>query len=699
MNFYKEPINISNTLKRDLTSCNKDTYLLGRLAEGRLFYPGSETNEPISTIKGGYSTIFYLESLSDIPKPIQTYFSNLTDEFLFMGLDNDQGTTVKDPTYNYLGPKEQVEYWNEKLKGKLIRFKPKVVLKKGKAAFLNLEIEGIEGDYNGYSSYTPVPVVNMDNETFEAKLKTESYIQLTGYSHVFDSPEYIVCGDYIYSNFEHWGKNSNTNNMWKVDSNPESILRIRLDHEHLDFFKHIGGGNQDIMFMDSEEKFRINDVIHDFGDPLTISPYQAAPKPLIQEVPTTPTSAAQVVTADKPTTVEKLTPIVPQITVKSKSRVDALDKSECGFLKNLQNTALKEGLIYRSLDLVNFHISVKTNPLTVVAGMSGTGKTQLARTYGHALGLNEADKNLLFLPITPSYLEPSDILGYLNPTTGLYVPAETGLVEILLEAEQNPENLYMVVFDEMNLSQVEHWFAPFLSLLELKPEDRRLSLYAEGSTCHNNFKYKNSVLLGENIMFIGTINLDETTKDFSDRLLDRVNVVTLQKTSFAMMQQMTDDITCSTQNFDFEDFKAWVSTKAGIEAYTTEELLFFDELHEVINKFDSQKGVSHRLINRMGNYINNIPVVMSEEDEEFELTKEQAIDLGIKQRLLTKIKGSERQIGDLIGSRMTASDIGEKGELRILFESEHAQAISSFEETLNEINRKALELGVYGFTN
>ena len=80
MNYYKEPVNISNTLKRDLTSCNKDTYLLGRLAEGRLFYPGSETNEPISVIKGGYSTIFYLESLSDIPKPIQTYFSNLTDE-------------------------------------------------------------------------------------------------------------------------------------------------------------------------------------------------------------------------------------------------------------------------------------------------------------------------------------------------------------------------------------------------------------------------------------------------------------------------------------------------------------------------------------------------------------------------------------------------------------------------------------------
>lgn len=693
MNLYREPVNISNTVKRELKSCEDNTYILGRLAEGYAYYPASETQEVISTMKGGYSVVFYLEALSDIPNPIKSYFSNISDEVLFMGIDNDQGTAVKDPTYNYLGPKEQTDYWSEKLKGKLIRFKPKVVLKKGKPPFLNLQIEGIEGDYNGYSSYVPVPVVNMDNKTFEEKLKSESYIQLTGYKHVFDSPEYVVCGDYIYSNFEHWAKNSNNNNMWKVDSKPGEIIRIRLDDERLDLFKHIGGGNQDVLFIDSEERLRINDVLHDFGEMIGEDPYTP--------VLSTPQPAVETVSGSNPTLQSKPIPsktVTPSLTKMTEQVISASDKSEYGFLKNLQNTTLQEGLTYRPLDLVNFHISIKTNPLTVVAGMSGTGKTQLARAYAQALGLNEADKTLLFLPITPSYLEPADILGYLNPTTGLYVPAETGLVEILFEAERNPENLYMVVFDEMNLSQVEHWFAPFLSLLELKPENRRLSLYAEGSTCHNSFKYKDSVLLGENIMFVGTINLDETTKDFSDRLLDRVNVVTLQKTSFAMMQCHTD-IQCSAKNFDFEDFKAWVSKKAGAEAYTVEELLFFDDLHEVINRFDNQKGVSYRLINRIGNYINNIPMVETTGDVEFQMTKEEAIDLGIKQRLLTKLKGSERQIGDLIGTRLSANEVGEKGELAILFESEDAQAISSFEETLKEINRKALELGVYGFTN
>ena len=98
-------------------------------------------------------------------------------------------------------------------------------------------------------------------------------------------------------------------------------------------------------------------------------------------------------------------------------------------------------------------------------------------------------------------------------------------------------------------------------------------------------------------------------------------------------------------------------------------------------------------------YINNLPVISSDNDKEFELTKSLAIDLGVKQGLLSKIKGSERQIGGLIGERMSSSDIGEKGELTILLESEQAQAVSSFENTLKEINRKALELGVHGFTS
>src|SRR5690606_13264081 len=138
-----------------------------------------------------------------------------------------------------------------------------------------------------------------------------------------------------------------------------------------------------------------------------------------------------------------------------------------------------DGLCYSQETLVNFHVSVKTNSVTILSGMSGTGKSQLALLYAKALGLLEdvtEYQRLLMLPISPSYTEPEDLLGYLNAATGLYVPTDTGFVDFLIGASKNPDKMHMVVFDEMNLSQVEHWFSPFISILELPQSERVLKL-------------------------------------------------------------------------------------------------------------------------------------------------------------------------------------------------------------------------------
>ena len=44
-----------------------------------------------------------------------------------------------------------------------------------------------------------------------------------------------------------------------------------------------------------------------------------------------------------------------------------------------------------------------------------------------------------------------------------------------------------------------------------------------------------TIEIGENIIFVGTVNFDETTKELSDRLLDRTNLITLQKIPFCEM--------------------------------------------------------------------------------------------------------------------------------------------------------------------
>ncbi len=89
----------------------------------------------------------------------------------------------------------------------------------------------------------------------------------------------------------------------------------------------------------------------------------------------------------------------------------------------------------------------------------------------------------------------------------------------------------MVVFDEMNLGQVEHYFSDFISVLEAPKGRRKLKLFSEKSICHQE-EYKNGIEIGENVLFIGTANFDETTKEFSNRLLDRANVLILEKKGF-----------------------------------------------------------------------------------------------------------------------------------------------------------------------
>src|SRR5690606_13460828 len=82
---------------------------------------------------------------------------------------------------------------------------------------------------------------------------------------------------------------------------------------------------------------------------------------------------------------------------------DSEDKiTEGDFILRLDYLARKRKLRYSPEDLYNFHTSLKTSNFTILGGMSGTGKTQLAMLYAEALKIKEGD-NLLFIPAKPSY--------------------------------------------------------------------------------------------------------------------------------------------------------------------------------------------------------------------------------------------------------------------------------------------------------
>lgn len=107
----------------------------------------------------------------------------------------------------------------------------------------------------------------------------------------------------------------------------------------------------------------------------------------------------------------------------------------------------------------------------------GTGKSQLIKAYSKALQLGENQLN--FITVRPFWQDDSDLLGYADTVNSVYRPGDSGLIETLISASKNPDSLYLVCFDEMNLARVEHYFSQFLSVLELPEADRKIRLYNE----------------------------------------------------------------------------------------------------------------------------------------------------------------------------------------------------------------------------
>ncbi|OHW62284.1 hypothetical protein EUAN_13540 [Andreesenia angusta] len=642
---------------------SNNCYLLGVLATSERIFPRvGEDQDYITTFANSYSLdmIFYVKSLSIEPDPIIEFLSGSNPlNPLYIGLYNDTEFS-QDMDYRHATTfQERRAIIEEKLKDKLIIFKPKINFGNDNKPRKNLEIISVKSldNISQDIEYIPVPKVN-NTDNFEKKIFKKDFITFEDYSHAQESPEFVVSGDYLYQNEIDWRKHETTDYVWRCED-PKRIKRIKLG----DFKDAIIDCTDNLVFID--KNFNINNLegyTYLLQDDLALE------------------------------------------VVKTENYINSEEENtEASFLEEFKNYAkVKEKLCYSDVDLANFHTCIKTNPLTILAGMSGTGKTQLALAYAKMLDLSEENKTLLFLPISPSYTEPSDLLGYFNNMNGLFVPSETGLADILIHASNNPEKMHMVIFDEMNLSQVEYWFAPFISLLEKKPRERKLNLYSSNTHCINSHIYKSSVILGENILFVGTINLDETTKDFSDRLLDRANLIFLNKKSFMdyrIEQEYAKDVKLSFGESicdSYDIFSSWVSSESPIEMFGEEELVFFDELHDMIQKFDSQKGVSFRVVRKIGEYLINIPV---DEEGKAYIPREDALDLVIRQRIITKLKGTRKQYEKLIGIVECEGEEPKNSILYTLFSSAESNKISHFNETKKEICRKAKDLYTYGYTS
>ena len=186
----------------------------------------------------------------------------------------------------------------------------------------------------------------------------------------------------------------------------------------------------------------------------------------------------------------------------------------------------------------------------VLTGLSGTGKTRLALEYAKAVtGVDgESDGRTQTIAVQPGWYDPTPLLGYVNPL-GENRYTTTEFLRFLTSATEKPAQPHVCVLDEMNLSHPEQYMAPILSAMEL--EHGEIDLHSGDA---DEYGVPHSIPYPDNLVLIGTVNMDETTMGISDKVLDRA-------------------FTLEFWDVDVDRWPGWENTDLIDDAETVRELL------------------------------------------------------------------------------------------------------------------------------
>ena len=257
--------------------------------------------------------------------------------------------------------------------------------------------------------------------------------------------------------------------------------------------------------------------------------------------------------------------------------------------------------------------------------------------------LNES--KYIIVPVGANWTDNTNIVGYYNVITEDY--QSTPAYDLIKKAQEDLENPYFLILDEMNLSHVERYFADFLSAIESGEE---IPLYGEEKT----------LKLPDNLFIIGTVNVDETTYMFSPKVLDRANTIefdTLHAWEYMVSDPDSNDFEGDIDylqsplvdsdisslniqdlkeiftNISFNDDNLWLTLAVELTAF--QESLQgsgFDFGFRVINEILRFMVVAWRYENSPDDWQN----------------WERYFDAQIKQKILPKLHGSEKAIGNVL---------------------------------------------------
>ena len=195
--------------------------------------------------------------------------------------------------------------------------------------------------------------------------------------------------------------------------------------------------------------------------------------------------------------------------------------------------------------------AIKSKPFLLLAGISGTGKSRIVRELARACWEEGSEeykaqktRNFEMVQVRPNWHDSSELIGYVSRVSGKAEFVAGDFLKFVAKAWEDQDTPYFLCLDEMNLAPVEQYFAEYLSVVEsrkcgedgivttdpiLKKEDAEwyfnlTATLTSDDDIRKRFN-KDGICIPQNLIVVGTVNMDETTFSFFRKVLDRAMTI------------------------------------------------------------------------------------------------------------------------------------------------------------------------------
>lgn len=337
---------------------------------------------------------------------------------------------------------------------------------------------------------------------------------------------------------------------------------------------------------------------------------------------------------------------------------------------------------------LSYLTAIRTKPFILLAGISGTGKSRIVREFAFKScpdylqdKAGTTPGNYCMIEVKPNWHDSTELLGYYS-RLGKAGYQFTKFVKFLVKAKMYPNVPFFVCLDEMNLAPVEQYFAEILSILETRKvvigEDGNKTIKTEAIIDAEHFKALGKIggfapnftdrdiymklygidtesdideavgkrtdlkteglTLPDNVVIIGTVNMDDTTHQFSRKVIDRAMTIEMNGGNLRNMFGGSKNLEYlpdkEQQKWQNAFIRRYVTADEVLEAHS-------DVAKELVEKLPAQleeinkalKGTPFEVSYRVLNELTIMVGVMLDEGKELD----DAIALSVNNILLMKI--------------------------------------------------------------